>query len=93
MARRLALVELLPESIQQQVREGQIAAQIAMRYLAPVARINAEHCERMAQAFAQQPWTLRQAGELYNAWRNARGVVRERILAEPELFLKAQPPP
>jgi hypothetical protein len=33
VSRRLALVELLPESIQQQVREGKIAAQIAMKYL------------------------------------------------------------
>jgi ParB family chromosome partitioning protein len=93
VARRLALVELLPEAVQQQVREGQIAAQIAMRFLAPVARVNAEHCQRMAQAFAGQPWTTRQAGELYQAWRQASAVVRERILAEPKLFLKAQPPP
>jgi ParB family chromosome partitioning protein len=31
VSRRLALVELLPEAIQQQVREGQIAAQVAMK--------------------------------------------------------------
>jgi len=93
VARRLALVELLPEAVQQFVREGQIAAQLAMRFLTPVARVNAGHCQRMAQAFAEQPWTLRQAAELYQAWRQASGVVRERILAEPKLFLKAQPPP
>jgi ParB/RepB/Spo0J family partition protein len=93
VGRRLALVELLPEAVQQQVREGKIAAQIAMRFLAPVARVNAEHCQRMAQAFAEQRWTMRQAGELYQAWRKASTVVRERILAEPKLYLKAQPPP
>ena len=93
VARRLALVELLPVAVQQQVREGQIAAQIAMRFLAPVARVNADHCQRMAQAFAAQPWTTRQAAALYQAWRHASGVVRERILAEPPLFLKVQPPP
>ena len=93
VARRLALVELLPVAVQQQVREGQIAAQIAMRFLAPVARVNLDHCQRMAQAFAAQPWTTRQAAALYQAWRHASGVVRERILAEPQLFLKAQPPP
>jgi ParB family transcriptional regulator, chromosome partitioning protein len=93
VARRLALVELLPEVVQQQVRQGKIAAQIAMRFLAPVARINAGHCQRLAQAFAEHPWTLRQAGELYQAWRKASTVVRERLVAEPQLFLKAQPPP
>ena len=90
VARRLSLVETLPESVQQLVRQGRIAAQIAMRYLAPVARMEPEQCQRMAQIFAQQHWTTRQAAGLYNAWRHAKGIARERILAEPELFLKTQ---
>jgi len=90
IARRLALVDTLPEAVQQQVREGRIAAQIAMRYLAPMARISMEHCHTMARIFAQQHWTTRQAALLYKAWRNARTKqTRERILAAPELFLKA----
>jgi len=92
VARRLSLVETLPEAVQQQVREGRIAAQIAMRYLAPAARIDQEQCQRMAQIFAQQHWTTRQAAEFYNAWRNAKGIARERILAEPALFVKTQRP-
>jgi len=40
VSRRLALVEWLPETIQQQVREGAIAAQVAMKYLVPVARVS-----------------------------------------------------
>lgn len=93
VARRLSLVETLSESIQQQVRDGHIAPQIAMRYLAPAARVDAEQCERMAQVFAQQHWTTRQAADFYNAWRNARGLARERILAEPDLFAKARQQP
>src|SRR5437773_2874374 len=95
VARRLALVELLPEAIQQQVREGKIAAQVAMKYLVPVARVDAEHCERMAAAFVAHCCDTRQAGQLYTAWRKGTRMVRERILAEPELFLKTQrqPPP
>ena len=42
VSRRLALVELLPEAIQQQVREGKLAAQAAMKYLVPVARVSAD---------------------------------------------------
>src|SRR6266496_4158626 len=93
VARRLALVELLPESIQQQVREGTLGAQLAMKYLAPVARVNVDHCERMAAAFVQHHCDTRQAGQLYAAWRDGSRVVRERILAEPELFLKTQRQP
>jgi len=95
VSRRLALVEALPEAVQQQVREGKITAHLAMKFLVPVARIKLDDCQRMAAAFAQHHFSTRQAGQLYAAWREASRVVRERILTEPELFLKTQrqPPP
>jgi len=93
VSRRLALVELLPEAVQRHVREGNITAQIAMKYLVPVARVNAEDCERMAAAFVKHRCDSRQAAQLYTAWREGSRVVRERILSEPELFLKTQRQP
>ena len=93
ISRRLALVELLPEAIQQQVREGKIAAQLAMKYLAPVARVSVDDCERMAAAFAAERWNTREAEQFYTAWREGSRVVRERVLAAPELFLKTQRQP
>lgn len=93
VSRRLALVELLPEAIQQQVREGKLTAQVAMKYLVPVARVNADDCTRMAAAFAEHRCNTREAGQLYTVWRKGSRVVRERILAEPELFLKTQRQP
>jgi ParB/RepB/Spo0J family partition protein len=93
VSRRLALVELLPETVQRQVRAGAIAAHVAMKYLAPMARANAEDCRRMAAVLAAHRFTSRQAGQLYAAWRGAAPPVRQRILAEPRLFLKAQRQP
>ena len=90
VSRRLALVEQLPEAIQQQVREGKISAHVAMRYLAPVARVSLADCERMAAAFAQHHCDTREAGRLYDAWRAGSRMVRERLLGEPELFFKTQ---
>jgi len=90
VSRRLALVELLPEAVQRHVREGNITAQIAMKYLVPVARVSADDCERMAAAFVKQRCDSRQAAQLYTVWREGSRVVRERILTEPELFLKTQ---
>jgi ParB family transcriptional regulator, chromosome partitioning protein len=90
VSRRLALVELLPEAIQQLVREGKVSAQIAMKYLVPVARISLDDCERMAAAFAQHHCDTREAGQLYAAWRAGSRSVRERLLASPELFFKTQ---
>ena len=90
VSRRLALVELLPEAIQQQVREGKVAAQAAMKFLVPVARQSLEDCQRMAAIFAQHHCDSREAGQLYGAWRRGSPVIRKRILDDPELFFKAQ---
>src|SRR5213594_4510454 len=90
VSRRLALVELLPQMIQQTVRMGEISAHVAMKYLVPVARANIEDCQRMADAFRAHRFTSRQAGELYAAWRDAAPQIRQRILDDPQLFLKAQ---
>jgi ParB family chromosome partitioning protein len=90
VSRRLALVELLPESVQQQVRAGELSAHIAMKYLVPVARASLEECQQMAAAFVRHQFHTRQAGQLYAAWRDGSARVRQRILAQPELFLKAQ---
>ena len=90
VSRRLALVELLPEAIQQQVREGEISAQVAMKFLVPVARISLETCQQMAAIFAQYHCGAREAGQLYAAWRQGSPATRKRILDEPELFFKTQ---
>src|SRR3989441_10508695 len=89
VSRRLALVEQLPETVQQRVRAGEISAHVAMKYLAPVARANLNDCQRMADAFSKYRFNSRQAGELYAAWRDASTSIRQRILDSPELFLKA----
>jgi ParB family chromosome partitioning protein len=90
VSRRLALVEVLPEAIQQQVREGKILAQVALKCLVPVARQSLEDCQRMAVIFAQHHCDTREAGQLYAAWRKGSPAIRKRILDEPELFFKAQ---
>src|SRR6516162_8681819 len=90
VSRRLGLVELLPEAIQQQVREGQIAAQVAMKFLVPVARQSLEDCQRMAAIFAAHHCDTREAGQLYDAWRRGSAAIRRRILEDPGLFFKTQ---
>ena len=99
VSRRLALVELLPESVQQHVRNGTISAHVAMKFLVPMARSFPEDCQGMAEALAKHRFSSREAGQLYAAWREATPAIRQRILQEPQLFLKAQrqreadPPP
>ncbi len=90
VSRRLALVEVLPGAIQQQVREGKILAQVALKFLVPVARQNLEDCQRMAAIFAQLHCDTREAGQLYAGWRKGSSAVRKRLLDDPELFFKTQ---
>jgi len=90
VSRRLGLVEVLPEAIQQQVREGKILAQVALKFLVPVARQSLEDCQRMAAVFAQHHCDMREAGQLYAAWRKGSPAIRKRILDAPDLFFKAQ---
>jgi ParB/RepB/Spo0J family partition protein len=90
VSRRLALVEVLPEAIQQQVREGKILAQVTLKFLVPVARQSLEDCQRMAAIFAQHHCDTREAGQLYAAWRQGSPAIRKRILDDPELFFKTQ---
>jgi ParB family chromosome partitioning protein len=90
VSRRMGLVELLPASVQQQVRDGAIAAPVAMKFLVPAARSRPEECRRMAEGFARHRLSSREAGQLYAAWRTATTAVRDRLLDEPQLFLKTQ---
>jgi ParB/RepB/Spo0J family partition protein len=90
VSRRLALTEVLPEAIQQQVRDGKILAQVAMKFLVPVARQSLEDCQRMAAIFAEHHCDTREAGQLYGAWRKGSPAVRKRILDDPALFFKTQ---
>src|SRR5258708_7047102 len=90
VSRRLALAEVLPEAIQQQVREGKILAQVALKFLVPVARQSLQECQRMAAIFSQHHCDTREAGQLYAAWRQGSPAMRKRVLDAPELFFKAQ---
>ena len=91
VSRRLALVELLPEAIQQQVREGKIAAQVAMKFLVPVARQSLEDCQRMAADLRRSITAIRgKPANCMRAWRKGSPAIRKRILDDPELFFKTQ---
>ena len=89
VSRRLALVEVLPEGVQAAVRRGDLCAQAAMKSLVPLARANAEHCERLVTGLAGTSPSVRELDHLYRSWRAASTTVRERIVDRPQLFLRA----
>jgi ParB family transcriptional regulator, chromosome partitioning protein len=90
VSRRLALVEELPQTIQERVQRGELPAHAAMKHLVPLARANPDACERLVAAIAGQGLTNREVGQLYAAWRDGLPAIRERVLSAPLLFLKAR---
>jgi ParB family chromosome partitioning protein len=89
-SRRLGLVTDLPLYVQEQVRAGAIGAHAAMIYLLAVARANASDCEALAHALGPLRPTSRQLGELYTAYMGGNAAVRERVVQQPALVLKAR---
>lgn len=90
VSRRLALVQILPATIQDSVRSGTLAAHAAMKYLVPLARANAPAATRLAEALAPFKPTSREVGALYAGWQSGTARTRELILATPQLYLQAQ---
>lgn len=90
VSRRLALVRELPEEVQERVRRGEIVAHAAMKHLVPLARANRRQCVRVAEGIAGNNVSSRQVAQLYAAWRDGTAECRERVAADPMLFVRAQ---
>ncbi len=94
---RLALIQTLPGSIQDQVRLGALSAHAAMKYLVPLARTDVEVATRFAAAILPLKPTTREVAALYAGWQTGSTRTRELILETPKVYLDAkaasEPPP
>lgn len=89
VSRRLALIQTLPQQIQDQVRQGTLSAHAAMKYLVPLARANLHTAQQLAHAIAPHNLTTRDIGQLYQGWQTGTPKTRELILRTPHLYLQA----
>src|SRR5260370_118133 len=89
VSRRLGLVRSLPLEAQEQVRRGRIVPHGAMKYLLPLARANTEDCVRLVAALPRR-LSSRELGRLYAAWGSGDEPTGERLLNDPELFLRIE---
>lgn len=89
ISERLALVRVLPETVQEAVRQGKLPANGAMKSLVPMARADRGACERLV-AGLEGAVTVRQLDLLASAWRRADPEGRERIISHPMLLLKVE---
>ena len=88
VSRRLGLVRDLPEQVQEGVRAGQVVPHAAMKYLLPLARANASDCLGLLTGLRGHKPSSRAMGRLYVAYMAGDARTRERLVADPLLFLR-----
>lgn len=89
VSRRFGLLDALAVSVQERVRAGTIPPHAAMKYLVPLARANRQHCELLIAGLGETHVSDRELGALYTAWKRADRAGKQRLVAEPLLFLRA----
>jgi ParB/RepB/Spo0J family partition protein len=87
--RRLALLTGLPQECLAAVRTGTLSCWAATRVLAPLARANTTHAAALLKAAREQPLSTRELSEWFAHYQRASRPVRERMVVQPGLFLKA----
>src|SRR5215813_3094773 len=87
--RRLQLLASLPEAALTAVREGRLSSWAAARVIAPLARANAAHADRLLRAQGQARLSTRELGQWFEHYQKSRRGVRERMVDHPRLFLQA----
>ena len=90
VSRRLALVQQLPEEVQDSVRRGQVCPYGAMRYLVPLARAKETDCKSLLEHMGGRRLSARELGRLYVGWRAGDLKQRQRIVEQPLLYLKVE---
>ena len=89
VSRRLSLLSALPEAALAAVRQGWVSSWAACRVVAPLARANSEHADRLLRALRGAPLTTRELRCWFEHYQKAVRVVRERMVDQPGLFLDA----
>ena len=88
VSRRLGLVRDLPQEVQERVRAGQVVPHVAMKYLLPLARANATDCLSLLGHLGSERPSSRAMGRLYVSYMAGDARTRERLVADPLLFLR-----
>jgi len=89
VARRLSLLDALPEEILAKVRSGRLSSWAASRVLAPLARANGDHATALCRWISREHVSTRDLAAFFAHYQSATTITRERMAADPSLFMKA----
>jgi ParB/RepB/Spo0J family partition protein len=88
VARRLMLINELPETALVLVQKGSISCWSAERILAPMARAMPSHASTLAEHLKKNPLSTRELSKFFDHYRKSNRNVREKMVQAPELFFK-----
>jgi ParB-like chromosome segregation protein Spo0J len=87
--RRLQLVVAMSDPLLDAVRSGRVSSWAASRILAPLARANTDHAQRLLSALQATPLSTRELKRWFEHYQAAQRPLRERLITHPRLFIEA----
>jgi ParB family chromosome partitioning protein len=90
VSRRLSILASLPDKVAKSVQRGNLSSWAATRLLTPLARANAEHAGRLAENLIKHPLSTRQLFIFFKHYQRSNRKVRENMVNNPQLFVKAE---
>jgi len=90
VSRRLSLVEGMPAWLTGAIEEGRIGVNAAVVYVGPLWRHNGTKAKELVEKLESLELTDHQMREFLMSYRAAKGEVKEKMAADPALFLKAR---
>ena len=88
VARRLSLLDSLPDEILDSVKSGRVSSWAASRVLAPLARANTDHATTINGWIKQEQVSTRDLTTFFDHYKKSGQKVRERMVGAPSLFMR-----
>ena len=89
VTRRLSLIDGLPDDVLKSVCTGHVSTYAATRVLVPLARANRDHARELVAHLSHTPLSTRELSLLFKHYEASNKQVRERMISDPSLFIKA----
>ena len=87
VSRRLQLLSGLPDAALAAVRDGHLSSWAANRVVAPLARANPDHAERLLAMLAMTPLSTRELQCWFEHYQKTPRTAREHMVNRPRLFI------
>jgi len=90
VSRRIQLVDQLPNWLLSAITNRHLSLWSASRCLAPLARANEEHAQKLLKHIMATPVSTRELNDFFQSYQSAHSAQRHKMIEHPDLFFKAK---